>query len=137
MTPAPGPAPADVRGDRNRALAAAALGWAVPGGGHLWLRRRKGVVFLLAIPLMFVFGLAFGGRLFPLDSGQPLVLLAAVADLGNGLPYWVARAAGFGEGRVAAASFEYGNTFIIVSGLLNMLVALDAYDEALGRRRTP
>ena len=122
-------------GERNRALAALALGWVVPGGGHLWLdRRQKGVVFLLAISAMFALGLAFGGRLFPFDSGQPLVLLAAFADLGNGLPYLLARVAGLGEGRVVAASFEYGNTFIIVSGLLNMLVALDAYDVALGRR---
>jgi hypothetical protein len=27
-----------------------------------------------------------------------------------------------------------GNTFVIVAGLLNMLVALDAYDVALGRK---
>jgi hypothetical protein len=128
-------APADAGRDRNQALAALALGWVVPGGGHLWLaRRQKGVVFLLAIPVMFAFGLGFGGRLFPFDSGQPLVLLAAFADLGNGLPYLLARVAGLGEGRVVAASFEYGNTFIIVSGLLNMLVSLDAYDVALGRR---
>ena len=137
---APAPAPAaeaaaGAGGDRNRALAAAALGWAVPGGGHLWLgRRQKGLVFLAAIPLMFAIGLGLGGRLFPFDAGQPLVLLAAFADLGNGLPYLVAGAAGLGGGRVVAESFEYGNTFIIVSGLLNMLVALDAYDVALGRR---
>ena len=84
--------------------------------------------------MMFAIGLGFGGRLFPFDSGQPLVLLAAFADIGNGLPYLIARAAGFGEGRVVADTFEYGNTFIIVSGLLNMLVTLDAYDVALGRR---
>ena len=130
-----GAAPVDLGGDRNQALAAAALGWVVPGGGHLWLaRRQKGLVFLLAIPMMFAIGLGFGGRLFPFDSGQPLVLLAAFADIGNGLPYLIARAAGLGEGRVIADTFEYGNTFIIVSGLLNMLVALDAYDVALGRR---
>ncbi len=128
-------APADTGRDVNQALAAAALGWVVPGGGHLWLaRRQKGVVFLVAITMMFALGLAFGGRLFPFDSGQPLVLLAAFADLGNGLPYLIARVAGLGEGRVVAESFEYGNTFIIVSGLLNMLVSLDAYDVALGRR---
>ena len=92
-------------------------------------------MFLVAITLMFAIGLGLGGRLFPFDSGQPLVLLAAFADLGNGLPYLVARVAGLGEGRVVAESFEYGNTFIIVSGLLNMLVALDAYDVALGRRQ--
>ena len=128
-------APVEAGRDRNQALAAAALGWVLPGAGHLWLaRRQKGMVFLAAIPTMFAVGLAFGGRLFPFDSGQPLVLLAAFADLGNGLPYLIARVAGLGEGRVVAESFEYGNTFIIVSGLLNMLVALDAYDVALGRR---
>lgn len=128
-------APPDADRGRNRALAAAAIGWAVPGGGHLWLaRRQKGLVFLLAIPTMFAIGLAFGGRLFPFDSGQPLVLLAAFADLGNGLPYLAARAVGLGEGRAIAATFESGNTFVIVSGLLNVLVALDAYDVALGRR---
>ncbi len=133
---APAAPAADPGPDRNQALTAAALGWVVPGGGHLWLaRRQKGLVFLVAITLMFAIGLGLGGRLFPFDSGQPLVLLAAFADLGNGLPYLVARVAGLGEGRVVAESFEYGNTFIIVSGLLNMLVALDAYDVALGRRQ--
>ena len=83
---------------------------------------------------MFAIGLWLEGRLFPFGSGQPLVLLAAIADLGNGLPYLLAGIAGFGEGRVVATTFEHGNTFIIVSGLLNMLVCLDAYDVALGRK---
>jgi hypothetical protein len=41
---------------------------------------------------------------------------------------------GLGKGVVTAATYEYGNTFVIVAGLLNMLVALDAYDIALGRK---
>ena len=41
---------------------------------------------------------------------------------------------GLGHGVVTAASYEYGNTFLIVAGLLNMLVVLDAYDVALGRK---
>ena len=41
---------------------------------------------------------------------------------------------GHGAGVVTAASYEYGNTFLIVSGLLNMLVAIDAYDVRLGRK---
>ena len=128
--PRPAPAP-----DTGRALAAAALAWVIPGGGHLWLgRRQKGLIFLVALPVMFAIGLWLEGRLFPFDSGQPLDLLAALADLGNGLPYVIAAGAGFGEGRVVAATFEYGNTFSIVSGLLNMLVCLDAYDVALGRK---
>jgi hypothetical protein len=31
-------------------------------------------------------------------------------------------------------TWEYGNTFLIVSGLLNFLVILDAYDIAMGRK---
>jgi hypothetical protein len=34
-----------------------------------------------------------------------------------------------------AATYEYGNTFLIAGGLLNMLVMLDAFDRATGRRR--
>ena len=44
------------------------------------------------------------------------------------------RAFGLGKGVVTAASYDYGNTFLIVAGLLNMLVVLDAYDIALGRK---
>ena len=42
--------------------------WAVPGAGHLWLgKRSKGLIFLVALPLMFAIGLAIQGRLFPFD----------------------------------------------------------------------
>jgi hypothetical protein len=109
--------------------------WLVPGGGHLWQgRRQKGLVFLVAIPLMFGVGLWLNGRLFPFEVAQPLVGLAAVASVGNGWAYLVATVLGLGEGVVTAASYEYGNTFIIVAGLLNTLVVLDAYDIALGRK---
>jgi hypothetical protein len=116
-------------------LAASALAWAVPGAGHLLLgRRQKGVVFLLALTSMFGVGLALSGRLFPLGIGEPLVVLAALATRGMGLAALVAGWAGAGQGVVTAASYEYGNAFLIVSGLLNLLVALDAYDVAMGRK---
>lgn len=83
---------------------------------------------------MFAVGLWLNGRLFPFELSQPLVALAALASLGNGLPYFVAAILGLGKGVVTAASYEYGNTFVIVGGLLNMLVVLDAYDIALGRK---
>lgn len=107
----------------------------VPGVGHLWQgRTQKGIIFLLVIPLMFAAGLWLNGRLFPFEITQPLVALAAFASFGNGIPYGIAAALGLGKGVVTAATYEYGNTFVIVSGLLNMLVALDAYDIALGRK---
>jgi Family of unknown function (DUF6677) len=109
--------------------------WAVPGAGHLWLgRRQKGLIFLLALPAMFIIGLLLHGRIFPFDLSEPLVALAAVADLGSGLPWLVARASGAGSGIVTAVTYEYGNCFLIVSGLLNSLVVLDAFDIAMGRK---
>jgi hypothetical protein len=109
--------------------------WAVPGAGHLWLgRRTKGLVFLVALPLMFAIGLAIHGRLFPFEMSEPLVGLGAMADVGIGLTYFVAATLGYGGGQVRAATYEYGNTFLIVAGLLNLLVVIDAYDVALGRK---
>ena len=112
-----------------------AMAWAIPGGGHLWQGRiQKGVIFLITLPLMFVFGLWLQGRLFPFEVSQPLVALAAFADIGMGVPYFVAKAMGAGAGNVIAISYEYGNAFLIVAGLLNMLVVLDAFDIAQGRK---
>jgi hypothetical protein len=109
--------------------------WAVPGAGHLWLGRRfKGLVFLVALPLMFAIGLALRGRMFPFDLRDPLVGLAALANLGVGLISIAARQLGYGIGDVRAVTYEYGNAFLIVSGLLNLLVILDAWDIVLGRK---
>lgn len=111
------------------------LSWLVPGAGHLLQgRRQKGVIFLLALPAMFAIGLALSGRLFPFVFSDPLVGLAALANAGMGIPYLVASALGMGQGVVTAASYEYGNAFLIVAGLLNTLVAIDAYDIRLGRK---
>ena len=109
--------------------------WAIPGAGHLWLgRRSKGLIFLVALPLMFAIGVAIRGRLFPFELADPLVALAALADLGIGATYFVAGALGYGGGEVRAVTYEYGNAFLIVAGLLNMLVVIDAYDVAVGRK---
>src|ERR1051325_5824025 len=109
--------------------------WAVPGLAHLWLRQRsKGLIFLLALPLMFAVGLAFQGRLFPFDFRDPLVGLEAFAQFGIGALFFVASPLGYGRGDVRAVSYEYGNTFLIVAGLLNFLVIIDAYDVAMGRK---
>jgi hypothetical protein len=125
-------APAAVRSTTFNPYLICAAAWAIPGAGHLWLgRRQKGIVFLVTLPLMFALGLWLDGRLFPFEL---TVALAAFADIGIGIPYLVARAAGLGTGTVTAITYEYGNTFIIVAGLLNMLVVLDAFDVAAGRK---
>ena len=109
--------------------------WALPGAGHLWLgRRQKGITFLIALIAMFLSGLWLEGRLFPFEPSQPLVALAAFADVGIGVPFFIAKAMHAGAGRVVAITYEYGNAFMMVAGLLNMLVVLDAFDIAQGRK---
>jgi hypothetical protein len=126
---------ADRAASTTNAYLICAIAWAVPGGGHLWQgRMQKGLIFLVTLPLMFACGLWLEGRLFPFELSQPLVALAAFADIGVGIPYFIAKAMGGGAGRVVAATYEYGNSFLIVAGLLNMLVVLDAFDIAQGRK---
>ena len=109
--------------------------WLIPGAGHLWMgRKQKGLTFLVTLTAMFAFGIWIEGRLFPFQFSEPLVALSAFADIGLGLPYFLAKAMNAGAGRVVASTYEYGNAFIIVAGLLNMLVVLDAFDVAQGRK---
>lgn len=109
--------------------------WAIPGAGHFWLGRvQKGVVFLVALTMLFGMGLMLEGRLFPFDLREPLVALAAFANAGLGLPWVVGRMMSLGGGVVTAVTYEYGNSFLIVAGLLNFLVILDAFDIAVGRK---
>lgn len=135
------PAPSGRRAGSASPLPAAnpylvcAVAWIVPGGGHLWLgRAQKGLTLLVVLSLMFAFGLWIQGRIFPFQFSDPLVGLAALADLGIGVPYVVAKLVGAGAGNVIAITYEYGNTFVIVAGLLNMLAVLDAFDIAVGRK---
>src|SRR4030095_16031867 len=101
------------------------LAWLIPGAGHLLLgRRQKGLVFLIALPLMFATGLWLEGRLFPLELSDPLVFLGGIANRGIGAPYLIARLMEAGSGNVTVASYEYGNTFLMTAGLLNLLVIL-------------
>ena len=121
---------------RRGAIPAALLGWLVPGAGHLYLRRPvKALVFLVSIGALFALGVAMDSRLeMNLGLDDLLASLFSLAQMAIGLPYLVARGLGF-QGDVRSVTFEYGNTFTAVAGLLNILVVLDAYDTAVGRKR--
>ena len=127
--------PSPVQGESTSPTVVCVAAWALPGAGHLWLGRlRTGGILLVALPLMYAVGLWLDGQIFSFDPTQPLVALSALADLGIGAPYFVARMLGLGQGSVVAVTYEYGNTFLVVAGLLNMLVVLDAYDIATGQK---
>lgn len=112
------------------------LAWLVPGAGHLFLgRTRRGLIFFGCLLAMFVLGLAMDARLRPyFGLDDPLALLRSGAQMAIGLPYFLARALGLDAGDVRASVYEYGSTFTEVGGLLNVLVILDAFDTATGRR---
>jgi hypothetical protein len=109
--------------------------WLIPGAGHFLVGQvRKGAIFFVVLSAMFLIGLAFGGRLFPFQMSEPLVFLAAASEWAMALPRIGAAILDQGHGNVVAITYEYGNTFLIVSGLLNALIVLDAIDYARGRK---
>ena len=123
--------------DASRTVAAGLLAWVWPGLGHLYLRRRtKGLVLMGAILALFVLGVAMHSRLqLHLGLDDPLALLFSLAQAGIGAPYFLARSLGYEVGVVTAPTYEYGNTFTAVGGLLNILIILDALDIARGHKR--
>ena len=118
------------------AVPACLLAWLVPGAGHLYLRRTgKGLILLGSILALFLLGVAQDARLAPyLGFDDPLAMLRSLAQMAMGLPYFIARMRGFEAGHVVSVTHEYGNTFTEVGGLLNILVILDAFDTAMGRK---
>ena len=120
----------------RRALICVAA-WAVPGAGHVLQRRTlSGVVFFAVLPAMFALGLLLDGALFPLAplSQSVLTTAAAFAERCLGAPWLIAAALGAGRGDVVSATYEYGWVLMVVAGLLNLLVILDAFDIAMGRK---
>ncbi len=112
------------------------LGWLVPGAGHVLLGRKgRGAVFFFCLVTMFGLGVAMDSRLSVyMGLEDPLALVISAGQVAAGLPYVLARGLGYAGGDVRSPSFEYGVTLSAVAGLLNVLVILDAYDTATGRR---
>jgi hypothetical protein len=111
------------------------LAWLVPGLGHLLLGRRlRAAVFFSVIAVGFVVGLVLDGELILPHSGDPLSYLATIASVGNGVLFVVARSLGLGQGVVTSAGYEFGNTFLLTAGMMNLLLILDTHDIAVGKK---
>jgi len=119
-----------------------AVGWLVPGLGHLVLREYdRALVFFVSIGALAGLGLAMGAKLYvlPISGDQGLFVtilhsLSFVADLGAGLLYPASWFAGFGREYLDRASGDYGTVFFLCAGLLNMLTVFDAFDIASRRK---
>lgn len=116
-------------------VVAPVFGWLVPGAGHLLQKRwGRGVLLMLTISIMFVLGLMMEGKLYSPNTGDLLDMLGFVGDLGAGLLYIVSKGLGYGAGNIAHATADYGSKFLIVSGLLNIIAAVDAHHIAIGKK---
>ncbi len=119
----------------GKTLIACILAWAVPGLGHLYLRKWfRAAVFFGSFLLMFWLGLKQNGKIYSLESLDFFAILKFFDNLSMGLIYFWARYAGVGQGSITSFTFEYGNTFLLTAGLLNMLFVVDVFDIAQERK---
>jgi TM2 domain-containing membrane protein YozV len=110
------------------------VGWLVPGAGHFLLRKwGRGALLAASILGMFVMGIAMQGKLYG-GAHDILDILGLAGDLGNGMLYFLSRAAGLGADQVQVTTADYGTRFIVVSGLLNVIAAVDAHNLRTGRK---
>jgi hypothetical protein len=118
------------------AVIAPAVGWLIPGAGHMIQRRWiRGVLLLVSIGSLFVLGLMMQGHIYKANGGDILDILGFIGDLGAGGLYIVSLAMNLGQGAIAMAVADYGTKFMIVAGLLNFIAIADAYHIAIGKKQ--
>ena len=119
-----------------KTLIACVAGYFIPGLGHAFLRKwDRAAVFFGCIFLMLATGLHLDGKLFNPEFGDLFSILKFAADAGSGLLYWIPWLQRLGMGDPTAYTYDYANVFIYVAGLLNMLVIVDVFDIAMGRKQ--
>ncbi|MFZ0318887.1 MAG: DUF6677 family protein [Candidatus Sulfotelmatobacter sp.] len=127
---------APVQPANRMAVVAPAIGWLIPGAGHLIQRRWiRGLLLLISIGALFVLGLMMQGHIYKANGGDILDILGFIGDLGAGGMYIATLAMNGGQGAIAFAIADYGTKFMIVAGLLNFIAVADAYHIAIGKKQ--
>lgn len=116
-----------------------ALGWLIPGGGHLLLHRRgRGALLALSVLAMFVFGLMMRGTMFEPQTGDLLTTIiycgGFLGNLASGILYLLSVWLGYAQPDVAGHVHDYGTKFLVAAGLLNVLAMVDAFEIAVGKK---
>ena len=118
------------------AVLAPAIGWLIPGAGHMIQKRWiRGALLFVSIVTLFLLGLAMQGRIYKANGGDILDMLGFVGDVGAGALYLLTLANDWGQGAIAFATADYGTKFMIVAGLLNFISVADAYHIAIGKKQ--
>jgi hypothetical protein len=117
------------------AVVAAIAAWAVPGLGHLLLRRWGRAAFLfLAVGGLALVGYGMRGEVFNTRSTDPFGELGFLADALSGAFYFLPRLLEAAGPDVSRAVGDYGTRFLAAAGVVNLLGVLDAYRIASGRK---
>ena len=118
------------------AILAPAVGWLIPGAGHMIQTRwiRGGLLFV-SIVTLFLLGLGMQGRIYKANGGEILDILGFIGDVGSGALYVITRAMDWGQGAIQFATADFGTKFMIVAGLLNFIAIADAYHIAIGKKK--
>jgi hypothetical protein len=150
-------APAPTPGAAARPFVACLLAWLMPGLGHLYLGKKdRAAVFFAVVLATFGLGIASDGAASLIDPSQPLTYLATFDNVATGPIEVLSRWRTYGRivyalprdenhpvrlelmarlrDRVRSVTYEYGNTFLLTAGLMNILLILDAFDIAVGRK---
>ena len=133
------------------------LAWIFPGLGHFVLgKRQRAIAFCLIVLATLTLGLASDGTAAVIDRQRPLSYLATFDNLALGPLDLVSRFLTFGRlayrlpaeehdplrlemverlrERVRSVTYEYGSTFLLTAGLMNILLILDVFDISMGRK---
>src|SRR5438477_12114904 len=82
----------------NMSVLAPALGWLIPGAGHLVQKRWiRGFLLMGSVVIMFVLGLLMQGRVYQPNGGDILDILGFIGDVGAGGLYIFSRFNDWGD----------------------------------------
>lgn len=88
----------------------------------------------MGILLLLILGIIMEGKFYNAKQFHPLLILGFLGDLGSGVFYFIIELLGMGKGNIEAVTYHYGTTYLVTAGLINYLVALNAFDIARGKK---
>jgi hypothetical protein len=107
------------------------LAWAIPGLGHFLQKKAfKGVIFFSGILALLLLGLRMGGQVGLLYDLQPYTIIKFIGGVGSGLFFVAVKLAGAGAGDPLSPAFDFGSTYLVCAGLINFLIAFNAFELA-------